>query len=252
MLEARHLTLRRAGRPILSDLSAMFARSSLSVLVGPNGAGKSTLLAALAGDLVPATGQLLLNGQPLARMSLACLARQRAMLPQRAGIAFAFPVRSLIAMGLHPHGIAPSSTIGRALVAEALAALDLHHLADRPATAISGGEAQRAHLARILVQVEAALSAGQAPLLLLDEPATGLDWRHQFALARRLRTLAHRGVAVIVSLHDLQLARTLGGTVLLLAEGRLQASGPARETLAPAMLCRWFGLDEAESRLLAA
>lgn len=252
MLEALGLTLARAGRPILSDLNARFAPGSLSLLVGPNGAGKSTLLAALAGDMQLTGGRLLLDDVPLGSLPLGQLARRRAMLPQRAGLAFAFPVQALVAMGLHPHGIAPQSAMGRALVAEALAALDLAHLADRRATAISGGEAQRAHLARVLVQVEAALRAGHTPLLLLDEPATGLDWRHQFALVRLLRTLADRGVAVIVSLHDLPLARALGGTVLLLAEGRLQASGPAEQVLAPAMLGRWFGLDEAEALLLAA
>lgn len=252
MLAAQGLTLAREGRAILSGIDTRIEPGSLTVLVGPNGAGKSTLLAALAGDLAPSGGQLLLDGIPLSALPLADLACRRAMLPQRPGIAFAFPVAALVAMGLHPHGIAPQSPAGRLLVADAIAAMDLGHLADRPATAISGGEAQRAHLARVLVQVEAARQAGHAPILLLDEPATGLDWRHQFALVRCLRRLAGQGVTVVVSLHDLPLARALEGTVLLLAEGRLQASGPAHQLLAPPMLARWFGLDEAEARLLAA
>lgn len=252
MLAAQDVRLERDGRAILTGLSACFAHGSLTVLVGPNGSGKSTLLAALAGDIAPAQGKLLLNGICLDRIPLAELARSRAMLPQRASVAFAFPVRALVAMGLHPFGIAPDSSKGRALVAGAVAEMDLEPLADRPATTISGGEAQRAHLARVLVQVEASLAIGHPPLLLLDEPATGLDWRHQFALVRLLRALAARGVAVIVSLHDLPLARALGGDVMLLAEGRLQACGPADQVLAPPMLARWFGLDEDESRLLAA
>lgn len=252
MLVAEDLRLERDGRAILTGVSARFAPGSRTVLVGPNGAGKSTLLAALAGDIAPAHGRLLLDGVPIGRIGLAGRARRRAMLPQRAAIAFAFPVRALVAMGLHPFGIAPDSPAGRALVDGALATLDLEALADRAATALSGGEAQRAHLARVLVQVEAARAAGPPPLLLLDEPATGLDWRHQFALVRLLRALAERGVAVVASLHDLPIARALGGEVLLLAEGRLQASGPAGSVLVPPLLARWFGLDEAESRLLAA
>lgn len=252
MLVADELGLARDGRTILSGISARFAPGSLTVLIGPNGAGKSTLLAALAGDLVPASGRLLLDGIPLQRLALAARARRRAMLPQRAGIAFAFPVRALVAMGLYPFAIAPASPRGRALVAGAIAAMDLEPLADRPATAISGGEAQRAQLARVLVQVEAALPDGPPPLLLLDEPAAGLDWRHQFALVRLLRALSARGVAVVVSLHDLPLARALGGEVMLLAEGRVQAKGPADAVLAPPLLARWFGLAEAECRLLAA
>lgn len=252
MLVADKLSLMRDSRPILSGLSACFLAGRISLLVGPNGAGKSTLLSALAGDHVPASGQLCLDGTPLHRMPLAGRARRRAVLPQQASVAFAFPVRALVAMGLHPFGIAPDGATGRALVDGALAAMDLDELADRPATAISGGEAQRAHLARVLVQVEGALGAGLSPLLLLDEPATGLDWRHQFALVRLLHALAARGVAIIASLHDLPLARALGGDVMLLAEGRLQATGPVGDVLAPPLLARWFGIEETEARLLAA
>jgi iron complex transport system ATP-binding protein len=155
-------------------------------------------------------------------------------------------------MGLHPHGIAADTITGAAHIARAIAALDLAHLSDRPVPDLSGGEAQRVHLARVLVQVEAALAAGTAPLLLLDEPATGLDWRHQFALGRLLRQLAARGATIVLSLHDLALARALDGDVLLLAKGRLQAAGPVAEILSPAMLARWFDLAADEAALLAA
>lgn len=251
MLAAEQLQLVRGGRTILSGLSARFPPGSVTVLVGPNGAGKSTLLAALAGDMAPAHGQLLLDGTSLDRIPLAELARRRAMLTQRASVAFAFPVRALVALGLHPFGIAPESPTGCAMVAGAIATMDLDALADRPATAVSGGEAQRAHLARVLVQVEAALATSLPPLLLLDEPATGLDWRHQFTLASLLRSLAARGVTVIISLHDLPLARALGGEVLMLAEGHMQAMGRADAVLTPPMLARWFGLADAEAVLLA-
>ncbi|MFN7173152.1 MAG: ATP-binding cassette domain-containing protein [Thermaurantiacus tibetensis] len=252
MLEAVDLGLARAGRRVLGRLTHRFRPGEVTVLAGPNGAGKSTLLAALAGDLVPSSGRILLDGAPPHALPLEERARRRAALPQQPSVAFAFAVREVVAMGLHPHGLAPDCPPGMALVEHALAALDLAAMAARPATQVSGGEGQRIHLARVLVQAEAALAAGLLPLLLLDEPATGLDWRHQFALVRLLQGLAARGATVVLSLHDLPLARALGGEVLLLAEGGLRACGTAGEVLAPPLLARWFGLGEREARLLAA
>lgn len=246
------VTLARRGRTILADLSFTLAPGSITLVAGPNGVGKSTLLAALAGDLVPTTGCICLAGMPLFRMPLAERARRRAMLPQRPAVAFGFPVEALVAMGLHPHGLIAARDPGRRIVRQAVAALDLEHLADRPAVALSGGEEQRAHLARMLAQVEGALCAGHRPLLLLDEPTTGLDYRHQFALARTLRGLAERGVTIALSLHDLALGRRLADRVLLLGDGRLRAAGPPDAALAPGLVTRWFGLEAAEARRLVA
>ncbi|WP_318772848.1 ABC transporter ATP-binding protein [Thermaurantiacus sp.] len=244
------MALVRHGRRVLEDVTFDLEPGSLTVLVGPNGAGKSTLLAALAGDLKPAAGTLVHHG--LARPSPRAWARVRALLPQRPSVAFAFTVHEVVAMGLHPHGLAGDRAPGDRLVADALAACDLGPLAHRPVTTLSGGEAQRVHLARVLVQAEGARQAGLAPLLLLDEPTTGLDLRHQVALAQELRHRARQGITLVASLHDLALARRLADRVMLLAEGRVRAWGPASEALAPPLIARWFGLDPAEARHLAA
>ncbi|MFN3591237.1 MAG: ATP-binding cassette domain-containing protein [Thermaurantiacus sp.] len=252
MLSVAGLELARRGRAILSGLSFQLAEGSLTAIIGPNGAGKSTLLGALAGDLAPGAGRIAYGRCSLASLTLAERARLRAMLPQRPQIAFGFPVRSVVAMGLHPHGLSAQVEPGRGIVEGALDALDLVLLADRPAFALSGGEEQRAHLARALAQVDAALAVGSRPLLLLDEPTTGLDYRHQYALARLLRGLAGRGVTIVASLHDIALARDLADRVLLLAEGRLRVNGAPAHVLTPAHLARWFGLEEPAARRLAA
>jgi iron complex transport system ATP-binding protein len=243
MLQTTDLSIARGPVAVLHGITASFAAGSISVLAGPNGAGKSTLLEALAGDLAPAAGQLLLHGKPLAGFSLHHLAQHRAMLPQRATIAFDFPVSAVVAIGLHPHGLTAQSPGGAALVQAALEAMDLAPFADRPASRLSGGEQQRVHLARCLVQVRAALAAGKSPLLLLDEPTTGLDYRHQYALAAALRELAGCGVAVIASLHDLAFAATLADTVLLLDEGRCIAQGRPADVLTAARIAALYRLD---------
>jgi iron complex transport system ATP-binding protein len=252
MLRVSGLALARQDRTILTGIGFALPAGSLAALIGPNGAGKSTLLAALAGDLVPRSGDITVGEHPLAGMALAERARIRAMLPQRPQIAFGFPVSDVVAMGLHPHGLSARTEPGRRIVTGALSALDLLALADRPAFALSGGEEQRAHLARTLAQVEGALAAGLTPLLLLDEPVTGLDYRHQDALARLLRGLAAQGVTIVMSVHDIAIARDLADRVLLLAEGRLRADGPPGAVLSAPLIARWFGLDERAAHRLAA
>ncbi|WP_199554199.1 heme ABC transporter ATP-binding protein [Sandaracinobacteroides hominis] len=240
-LETSALTLARGPRTILSGLSLRFQPGTVTVLAGPNGAGKSTLIDCLAGDLAPTSGQVQLNGQPLESLPLQARARQRAVLPQRAMIAFDFPVAEVVAMGLHPHGIGARSAEGRALVSRAMADMDLAEFADRPATRLSGGEQQRVHIARCLTQARA---AGGPALLLLDEPTGGLDYRHQFALAQLLRAAAAEGATILVSLHDLPLASRLADRLLLLGDGRLVAEGPPA-ILTPALVARLYGIDEA-------
>jgi iron complex transport system ATP-binding protein len=250
-IRVSRLHLARRGQPILSDISFALPAGSLTVFAGTNGAGKSTLLAALAGDLAPRSGTIRFGDRPLASLPLVRRAQLRAMLPQRPSIAFGFPVRDVVAMGLHPHGLSAGQDPGRRILHAALAALDLAALADRPAFRLSGGEEQRVHLARVLAQVEAALAHGEAPLLLLDEPTTGLDYRHQFALARLLGQLKARGVTLAVTLHDLPLAARLADQMLLLADGRLRAAGRPADILRAADLERWFALAPDDAARLA-
>ncbi len=120
-------------------------------------------------------------------------------------------------------------------MADALAALDLGPLADRPVTQLSGGEQQRVLLAQALAQ--------DAPLLLLDEPTAHLDVRHQLDLLARARALADDGRTVIAALHDLELAARFADRLWVLADGRLVADGPPAEILTAALLRRAFGVS---------
>jgi iron complex transport system ATP-binding protein len=198
----------------------------LAAVVGPNGAGKSTLLQALAG-LLPARGEVRWHGEALPRIPALDRGRRLAWVPQEAHAEFAFPVREVVAQGRFAHGDDGQG------VAEALAALDIAHLAERPITRLSGGERSRTFLAR-------ALATG-AKLHLWDEPLAQLDVRHALEVLHLAKRLAGGGATLLVSIHDLRVALCMD-RVLLLDRGSLAAAGPPDAVLTPDAIARVFGV----------
>lgn len=225
-LAARAVAL--AGR--LEGVTAELAPGTVTAICGPNGAGKSSLLQCLAGLLQPTSGQVLLDGSPLAEMKGAARARAIGYLAQQGEIAWDLSVAALVALGRLPHGDA-----GEAEVAAVLAALDLGPLAARRVSTLSGGERARALLARVL--------AGKPGWILADEPLAALDLAHQLALLGHLRTAARQGAGVVLVLHDLALAMNFADRVLVLDRGRLVADGPPGQALAEGAIARVWGVE---------
>ena len=238
MLRAERLAARRGPCTVLQGIDLELRPGEVLGVLGPNGAGKSTLLGALSGELVPAQGRVLLDGRELAAWSGAERARRLAVLPQSSTLSFAFRVEEVVALGRLPH--ASGWQRDGEIVAAALAAADATHLAGRSYLALSGGERQRVHLARVLAQLWPG-AAGQ--VLLLDEPTAMLDPLHQHTILQAVQALAARGVAVLVILHDLNLAARYCDRLLLLERGRVQALGTPTEVLQAAALQAVFGLE---------
>ena len=253
-LQLSQLRIASGRRTLVEGLNAAPPNGSLTLIAGPNGVGKSTLLETLAGDAAPAGGAVRLDGRPMHRLPLAARARCRAFLPQRVAIAFAFPVIDVIAMGLAPFGLSANSGPGKAILDAAMHDADVARFAHRPATQLSGGEQQRVHIARTLAQVDAAFASGIAhPLLLLDEPLTGLDYAHQFALMRRFARAARDGASVWVSLHDLVLGAPYADFLLLMAPGQPPRFAAPAALLQPDIIAAAFALSPCEAaRVLAA
>lgn len=238
MLRAENLHIRRGERSVLSGVDLHLQPGQVLGVLGPNGAGKSTLLSALSGDLKPSEGQVWLADKPLDQWVGEARARRLAVLPQSSTLSFAFRVDEVVGMGRLPH--ATGAEQDARIVQEALQAADALHLAERGYMALSGGERQRVHLARVLAQ----LWPGDGDcVLLLDEPTSMLDPLHQHTVLQAVRRFAERSVAVLIILHDLNLAARYCDRLLLLDEGRVQLSGTATEVLQPAALKRVFGLD---------
>ncbi len=242
MLAADRLGCARGGRTVLSDVSLALPAGEVLGVLGANGAGKTSLLATLAGELRAAAGGVSLDGRPLHRWTSPALARRRAVLPQSPSLAFELGVRTVVEMGGYPFPeLTPASL--DALVERALALADVQGLIDRRYGTLSGGEQQRVQFARTLVQLLAGRADGEYRVLFLDEPTASLDPRHQIALLRAVSALAREaGVAVLVVLHDVNLAAAWCDRLLLLAQGREVAQGAPAGVLTPANLQAVYGL----------
>jgi len=238
MLEASHLCYATAGRSLISGVDLDLRPGEVTTLLGPNGAGKSTLLKLLSRQLRPGGGAISLEGRSLSRWPLKELAQRRAVLPQQSAVPFDFTAQELVLLGRSPHGDARRSL---AMVREAMEWTESAHLAGRTARTLSGGELQRVHLARVLVQLSLGRTA-RSTLLLLDEPISGLDPAHQHGALRICRRMAERGAAVFVIVHDLNLAAQYSDRLLLLRQGRLVATGSPREVLSPERVGEVFGV----------
>ncbi len=238
MLCAENLAVQRGSKLVLSGIDLALRPGEVLGVLGPNGAGKSTLLDALSGELRPSQGEVTLAGQPLSAWAGAERAQRLAILPQTSTLNFAFRVEDVVGMGRLPH--ATGQLRDQQIVAEALGAADAGYLAGRNYLELSGGERQRVHLARVLAQLWPGAS-GQT--LLLDEPTSMLDPLHQHITLQATRNIAASGVAVLVILHDLNLAARYCDRLLLLQDGRAHALGTPDQVLQAEPLRAVFDLE---------
>jgi iron complex transport system ATP-binding protein len=238
-LQVQGLALRAGGRPtqrlLFESLDFDVGAGQRWVVLGPNGAGKSSLLAALAGVFPRAAGAVCLQGRDLAKWPPRALADWRAWCPQFWVDPFPATVLETLRLVRNRAAWWPAAADGddREL-GRMLARLDLEALAEADVRTLSGGERQRVAVATALLQ--------DAPLLLLDEPASHLDLRHQRLLIELLIAHAAGGGTVVASLHDLNLAAQLATHALLLDGGGGVASGPREEVLTPQRLTAAYGL----------
>ena len=227
--------VRLADRALLDGLNIEIAGGRITALCGPNGCGKSTLLRTFAGLQPLSSGHIEVNGRPLSAYKRRTLARELALLAQFNDIPAGLRVRELVAYGRYAHGswhrgldVADHLAIDAALFTSGLV-----NDADRDVAALSGGERQRAWIAMALAQ--------EASILLLDEPTTYLDIRHQLEILCALRRLnrAH-GLTIVWVLHDLNQAAAYSDHIILMRQGRIVAEGPPIAMLEPVVLQRAF------------
>ena len=236
LLSVHALTAGHGSRAVFEELSFVLPPGSFTAVVGPNGSGKTTLLHTITG-IHPATrGEVRIDGADLAGLSRREIARRVALVPQSVQIDFEVTVEDAIALGRYPWlgAIAPFGPRDEAAVEAAVRSMDLTALRGRGLQTLSGGERQRVFLARALAQ--------ETPLLLLDEPAAGLDLRYQQEIFTRLGELAAaRRMAILVADHHLNLVSAMCDRLLVLHRGGLRADGPPEEIVTEEMLRTVFG-----------
>lgn len=228
MLELREVTYRYPGatNDALAGVSLEVGPRQFHAVLGPNGSGKTTLVRLALGALVPVVGRADVMSVPASQWSRQELARTVGVVPQREDNLFPQRVRETVLLGRYPHLTlwGGERAEDHAAVDRALAGCDARHLADRWLWTLSGGEYQRVRVARALAQ--------EPKLLVLDEPATSLDLKHQMELFELVRGLVERqGLGVLMITHDLNLAARFADSLLLLATGRPVASGPPAAVL---------------------
>jgi iron complex transport system ATP-binding protein len=234
-VDVRGLHVELDGAPILTDVHTEVGFGEWLGVIGPNGAGKTTLLKALAG-LVPCSGAVELEGVPPGRRHRRVLARQVAYVPQDPAMPEGMTVFEYVLLGRTAHlpYLAMERATDLAVVRDVIARLDLAGLDDRLLGSLSGGEQQRAVLARALAQ--------QSPVLLLDEPTSALDVGHQQQVLELVETLRREhGLAVVSAMHDLTLAGQFADRLLLLSGGRVIATGSAPAVLTEAIVSEHWG-----------
>ena len=235
------LVFRRAGfgygdRLLIDGLSLAMPGPGLTALVGPNGAGKSTMLKLAAGLLAPARGRVELDGESLSAMPPRQRARAVGYLPPDGRSAWPMSVRNIVALGRAPW-LKPLRRMGDADMAAITRAMEMTSvtmLADRRFDTLSSGERARVLIARTL--------AGEAPLLVLDEPTAALDVRHQLGVMAILKDVAGSGAQVLVAVHALELAARYADRILVIDRGHVAADGAPEEALSETVVERVFGV----------
>jgi len=231
MLKIEALSVSYGPREVLHAVTLEVNSGEVLALIGPNGAGKSTLVRAVSGVVPVRSGKVRTNGDDLLSLPPMTRARYLAVVPQAVALPPAYTVWETVLMGRTPHlnFLGQVSERDEQIARRALEKVDALELAERRVGELSGGEQQRALLARALAQ--------STPILLLDEPTSNLDLHFQVSFLETVCALAHgEGLAVLIALHDLNLAARYADRAALLVDGRIRAAGTPRQVLTPELI----------------
>ncbi len=236
ILSASAVTVRYPGtaRPAIDRVPFRLEAGELVAIVGPNGCGKTTLIRALLGTVPLDQGEVHLLGRMLRSWRGRELARTVAVVSQREETLFPLSVEETVTLGRYAH-LAPLASLSerdRAIVEDSLSRADIVALRERRTDTLSGGEWQRVRVARALAQ--------EPRLLVLDEPTTSLDVRHEMEVLELVRRLAGQGIATVLVTHQLNLAARYADRIVLLHQGRLVADGPVADVLTGEIVTRVF------------
>lgn len=236
--EARHLVAGYDTKMVLDRISLQIPSNQISVIIGANACGKSTLLKTLARQIKPASGEILLDGEPIHTIPPKQFARVVGLLPQSPIVPEGITVADLVGRGRYPHQsfFGTWSKKDVAAVAEAMDIMNIGELANRNIEELSGGQRQRVWIAMVLAQ--------QTDILFLDEPTTFLDITYQIEILDLLTDLNRQyGKTIVMVLHDINLSARYADYLFALRQGKLVAEGRPSEVITSHLIKEVFGLD---------
>jgi iron complex transport system ATP-binding protein len=235
-LTVKDVAFSYASVPVLKDVSIEVDTQEVLAVLGPNGAGKSTLLKCIDGILTPQAGHILLDGQDIRRMSRIELAKKIGYIPQNITHTFSATVFDAVLMGRRPHLGWRTSEKDTEKVLEMLHMLHIENLAMRDINELSGGQMQKVFIARALTQ--------EPDLLLLDEPTSNLDIRHQLEVMHMIKSIVRRrGISAILAIHDLNLATRYADKIVLMNGRGIFSVGDPASIITPDNIRRVFDVE---------
>ena len=208
------------NKKIINDVSFQIEFNDFISIVGPNGSGKSTLIRLISGDILPNDGSVYILGKQQCDWDISDLACQRSILGQFNNLSFAFTVMDVLKMGVFPLQSKLIKLNVKDLYDKLLKIFDLEHLKEQIYTTLSGGEKQRVQLARVISQIWSSHTFDEK-ILILDEPTSFLDIKHQLSLFSFLKDLNNKGLTIVMVMHDINQAIVNSNKILFLKSGKL-------------------------------
>ncbi len=233
-LEINGLQFSYNSTPVLEDVSFGVKKGEMLTIIGPNASGKTTLLKCINNILKPQKGTILIDDKSLNHLSMTEIAREMGHVPQAGSESFPTTVFDTVLMGRKPHGSWKPSEKDLETVSNTISRLDLEHIAMKNIGEISGGQKQKVLIARAIAQ--------DPDILLLDEPTSSLDLKHQLEVLNVVNKQTDNGISVVMTMHDLNLASRYSSKILMLKEGKIFAAG-GKEILCEENIRSVFGVE---------
>ena len=237
-LETEKLSVGYDGKPLIRDVCLQVQRGKIVTLIGPNGSGKSTILKTIVGQLSKVSGTVLLEGAPMERCGQKEVAKRMAILMTERIHPELMTCYDVVSTGRYPYtgALGLLGKEDKRIVEESLELVHGRDMADRPFEAISDGQRQRILLARALCQTP--------EIIVLDEPTSYLDIRYKLELLTILKTMVReKNLAVLMSLHELDLAQRVSDTVVCVSGDRIDRMGPPEEIFSNDYIARLYHME---------
>ena len=227
---------------LLKDISLEIGKAEILAIIGPNGAGKSTLLKTISGEISPDSGSVCMNDEDITNIALQQQAQLRAVVKQSNHVLFPFSVYDIVSFGRYPINKGIPDAHDEIIIRSTMEKLDLEKISNQVYSTLSGGEMQRVQLARAIVQIDHGDDL-ENKLLLLDEPLSNMDIKHQHHCLSLLNELSAKGCTIVIVLHDLNLATVYCSQIALLNAGELRYHGAASNFNDIELINRIYGID---------
>ena len=237
VLEANRIVYSYTRKPVVNDVSLEVKKGEFMSILGPNGSGKSTLLKTLSHIYIPDSGEIVLMGKSLDTYKRKEIAQRIAMVPQDTSLDFEFTVEEVVLMGRHPFlgRFGKEDVLDMDLAYEAMERTNTLHIKDSLITEISGGEIQRVFIAKALTQ--------NTSIMLLDEPTSHLDINHQIEILELLKRLnSEKELAIVLVIHDINLAARYSDRILLMKDGEIVDQGSPETVITPESIENTYGM----------